>query len=82
MTEYTPTEPEITQALADLTRDIRYVAGSNATAEVADRIVMDRVSSRLAMFDEPGMDPVVLVRRARAFLAARERWAEQETKAA
>lgn len=81
MTEYTPTEPEITEALVYLVDHL--AEPHHMPSDVAaDILTLAVVRSALRSLDDAGSAAPEQVRAARAALAARERWAEQETKAA
>lgn len=83
MTEYTPTEPEITAAATRLTAALGRVDPPPAeTWRVVDTLTLDYVELELCMVGLADVDTPARVRLARAAIEARRRWAEQEAKAA
>lgn len=83
VTEYTPTEPEIEKAvtfLRSLMDDPK--AHRRELDPRAEGTTLAVVGALLGLAASDGADPAERVRGARAALVARERWAEQETKAA
>ena len=84
MTEYTPTEPDIDRALAFLRVLMDAPTARRRDLDPrAESTTLAIVGATLELLDsDPSVDPGERVRSVRAALVARERWAEQETKAA